>query len=69
MVSTIALNISVVSKVIIIVIFYVYKTRAMVNNDSDLHKLNHIHTDFTYVATSGVVSSSHFFYLGDRLEG
>ena len=27
---------------------------------SDLHKLNNIHTDYTYVATSGVDSSSHF---------
>ena len=28
--------------------------------DSDLHKLNNIHTDYTYVATSGMDSSSHF---------
>ena len=28
--------------------------------DSDLHKLNNIHTDYTYVATSGMESSSHF---------
>ena len=28
--------------------------------DSDLHKLNNIHTDYTYVATSGMDSGSHF---------
>ena len=33
-------------------------TRAII--DSDLHKLNNIHTDYTYVATSGMDSSSHF---------
>ena len=35
--------------------------------DSDPHKLNNIHTDYTYVATSGMDSSSHF--LSGRLFG
>ena len=40
--------------------------------DSDLHKLNNIHTDYTYVATMWQLlewTPVHIFYLGDRLEG
>ena len=35
--------------------------------NSNLHKLNNIHTDYTYVATSGMNASSHF--ISGRLFG